>query len=166
VKCSAETHRRSRAGGKPARRCRPWRCSMAGCPCAFTPRAGDCSPPRRRIAEEIASGSVRYVMFRAGRAPWCVGKFCSARPFSVLGALLLSARGAWLVGYFRMKIVRAAANGAVHGVVCFPRPGSTRCPSRVGAGHFAVVLRSQPRARCSDFSRSSLCRSSAVFPRG
>ena len=55
-----------------------------------------------RIAEEIASGSVRFVMFRAGRGPWCAGKF-AGQAVQVLGALLLSAVGAWLVGFFRMK---------------------------------------------------------------
>lgn len=69
--------------------------------CAFTP-ALVMLTSSTRIAEEIASGSVRYVMFRAGRAPWCVGKF-AGQAVQVLGALLLSAAGAWLVGYFRMK---------------------------------------------------------------
>jgi ABC-type transport system involved in multi-copper enzyme maturation permease subunit len=55
-----------------------------------------------RISEEIASGSVRFVMFRAGRGPWCAGKF-AGQAVQVLGALLLSAIGAWVVGYFRMK---------------------------------------------------------------
>jgi ABC-type transport system involved in multi-copper enzyme maturation permease subunit len=55
-----------------------------------------------RISEEIASGSVRFVMFRAGRGPWCAGKF-AGQAVQVLGALLLSAIGAWVVGFFRMK---------------------------------------------------------------
>jgi ABC-type transport system involved in multi-copper enzyme maturation permease subunit len=55
-----------------------------------------------RISEEIASGSVRFVMFRAGRGPWCAGKF-AGQAVQVLGALLLSAVGAWVIGFFRMK---------------------------------------------------------------
>jgi ABC-type transport system involved in multi-copper enzyme maturation permease subunit len=54
-----------------------------------------------RIAEEIASGSVRYVMFRAARSQWCLGKF-AGQALQIFGALLLSAAGAWVVGFFRM----------------------------------------------------------------
>jgi hypothetical protein len=62
-----------------------------------------------RIAEEIASGSVRYVMFRAARSQWCLGKF-AGQAAQIFGALLLSAAGAWLVGYFRMKSFEPAAS--------------------------------------------------------
>jgi ABC-type transport system involved in multi-copper enzyme maturation permease subunit len=55
-----------------------------------------------RIAEETASGSVRFVMFRAARSQWCLGKFLG-QAVQVFGALLLSAAGAWLVGLLRMK---------------------------------------------------------------
>lgn len=55
-----------------------------------------------RVAEEIATGSARYVMFRAGRAAWCLGKL-AGQALQILGALLLSALGAWLVGAVRMK---------------------------------------------------------------
>lgn len=55
-----------------------------------------------RIAEEIATGSVRYVLFRAGRVPWSLGK-TAGQALQILGALLLSAIGAWLVGWLRMK---------------------------------------------------------------
>lgn len=54
-----------------------------------------------RIAEEIASGSVRFVMFRAARSRWCLGKF-AGQAVQIFGALLLSAAGAWVVGLFRM----------------------------------------------------------------
>ena len=54
-----------------------------------------------RIAEEIASGSVRFVMFRVGRWQWCVGKFIG-QALQVLLAFLLSAVAAWVVGMFRM----------------------------------------------------------------
>jgi ABC-type transport system involved in multi-copper enzyme maturation permease subunit len=54
-----------------------------------------------RIAEEIASGSVRYVMFRAARSQWCLGKF-AGQALQIFGALMLSAAGAWVVGFFRM----------------------------------------------------------------
>ena len=55
-----------------------------------------------RIAEEISAGSVRYVMFRAARSHWCLGKFIG-QALQVLAALLLSAAGAWLIGLIRMK---------------------------------------------------------------
>lgn len=54
-----------------------------------------------RIAEEISTGSVRFVMFRAARSHWCIGKF-AGQAVQVLGALLLSAAGAWVIGRFRM----------------------------------------------------------------
>jgi len=54
-----------------------------------------------RIAEEIATGSVRFVMFRASRSQWCLGKF-AGQTVQIFGALLLSAAGAWVVGFFRM----------------------------------------------------------------
>ena len=54
-----------------------------------------------RVAEEIASGSVRFVLFRAARSHWCLGKF-AGQAVQIFGALLLSALGAWLVGFFRM----------------------------------------------------------------
>lgn len=54
-----------------------------------------------RIAEEIATGSVRFVMFRAARSQWCLGKF-AGQAVQIFGALLLSAAGAWVVGFFRM----------------------------------------------------------------
>jgi len=54
-----------------------------------------------RIAEEVSTGSVRYVMFRAARSHWCIGKFVG-QALQVLVALLLSAVGAWAVGMFCM----------------------------------------------------------------
>jgi len=50
-----------------------------------------------RVAEEVSTGSVRYVMFRAARSHWCVGKFIG-QALQVLAALLLSAISAWVVG--------------------------------------------------------------------
>jgi ABC-type transport system involved in multi-copper enzyme maturation permease subunit len=54
-----------------------------------------------RVAEEVSSGSVRYVMFRASRGAWCLGKF-AGQAFQILGALLASMVGAWLVGWARL----------------------------------------------------------------
>jgi len=62
-----------------------------------------------RIAEEIATGSVRFVMFRAARSQWCLGKF-AGQAVQIFGALLLSAAGAWVVGYFRMHSFEPAAS--------------------------------------------------------
>jgi len=54
-----------------------------------------------RVSEEIASGSVRFVLFRASRLDWCMGKFAGQAAQLAL-ALLLSAIGAWCVGRLRM----------------------------------------------------------------
>ena len=54
-----------------------------------------------RIAEERASGSVRFILFRGARSHWCVGKFIG-QAVQIFGALLLSAAGAWLIGWLRM----------------------------------------------------------------
>jgi len=69
--------------------------------CAFTPLLVMLTSSAR-IAEEIASGSVRFLMFRTARRHWCLGKFLG-QALQVLGALLLSAVGAWIIGSFRMK---------------------------------------------------------------
>lgn len=53
-----------------------------------------------RIAEEVWSGSVRFVLFRSSRGAWCLGKFLG-QACQLLFALLLSALGAWLVGWLR-----------------------------------------------------------------
>jgi ABC-type transport system involved in multi-copper enzyme maturation permease subunit len=54
-----------------------------------------------RIAEEIWSGSIRFAMFRTSRLAWCSGKV-TGQACQLLAALLLSAAGAWLVGWLRM----------------------------------------------------------------
>ena len=50
-----------------------------------------------RVAEEVAAGSVRYVLVRAARSHWCLGKFVG-QALQVLVALLLSAACTWMVG--------------------------------------------------------------------
>jgi ABC-type transport system involved in multi-copper enzyme maturation permease subunit len=68
-----------------------------------------------RIAEEVWSGSARFVLFRASRLHWCLGKFIG-QAVQILGALLLSAAGAWLVGLIRMKSFEPAGTaGAMLG---------------------------------------------------
>lgn len=64
-----------------------------------------------RIAEEVWSGSARFVLFRASRLQWCLGKF-AGQALQILGALLLSAAGAWLVGLLRMKSFEPAATAS------------------------------------------------------
>lgn len=54
-----------------------------------------------RIAEEVSSGSVRYVLTRTPRPAWCLGKFMG-QACEVLLALMLSAIGTWCVARFRM----------------------------------------------------------------
>lgn len=55
-----------------------------------------------RIAEEIWSGSARFVLFRISRLHWCIGKF-AGQAIQLMVALLLSAAGAWLTGLYRMN---------------------------------------------------------------
>ena len=69
--------------------------------CAFTPLLVMLTASSR-VSEEISSGSIRYVMFRGGRAPWLLGKFVG-QAAQIFVALLLSALGAWIVGWFRMS---------------------------------------------------------------
>lgn len=61
-----------------------------------------------RIAEEVWSGSARFVLFRVSRLHWCLGKF-AGQALQLLGALLLSAAGAWVVGWLRMKSFEPSA---------------------------------------------------------
>lgn len=55
-----------------------------------------------RIAEEVWSGSVRFVLFRTSRGAWCMGKFVG-QACQLFIALLLSAAGAWIVGILRTE---------------------------------------------------------------
>lgn len=61
-----------------------------------------------RISEEVWSGSARFVMFRVPRLHWCLGKF-AGQALQILGALLLSAVAAWVVGVLRMKAFEPSA---------------------------------------------------------
>lgn len=54
-----------------------------------------------RIAEEISTGSIRYIGFRCSRLHWVTGKF-TGQALQLLAAMLLSAAAAWLTGLFRM----------------------------------------------------------------
>ena len=54
-----------------------------------------------RIAEEIGSGSVRYVIFRTSRASWSLGKFVGQTLMIGL-ALMLSGASAYAVAKFRL----------------------------------------------------------------
>lgn len=65
-----------------------------------------------RIAEEVSTASVRYVLFRVGRGTWCTGK-ASGQAAMLLVALVLSAIAAWGVGMLRMSAFDPGAN-AIH----------------------------------------------------
>ncbi len=54
-----------------------------------------------RIAEELRSGAVRYIIFRTSRATWTLGKF-TGQALMIGFALLLSALSAWLVAKLRL----------------------------------------------------------------
>jgi len=54
-----------------------------------------------RISEDIGSGAVRYIIFRASRASWSLGKFLGQ--VIIIGlALLLSGAGAYAVAKYRL----------------------------------------------------------------
>ncbi len=55
-----------------------------------------------RIADEVSSGSVRYVLTRTSRLSWCLGKFMG-QACEVMLALMLSAICTWCVTRFRMS---------------------------------------------------------------
>ena len=55
-----------------------------------------------RIAEEVGTASVRYILVRTGPAEWVTGKL-AGQALMLLAALLVSAAGAWAVGYFRLS---------------------------------------------------------------
>ena len=61
-----------------------------------------------RVAEEVSAGSVRYVLVRAARSHWCLGKF-AGQALQVLVALLLSAASAWVVGMLWLHDFQPAA---------------------------------------------------------
>ena len=59
-----------------------------------------------RVADELASGSARYVLVRTSRLSWSVGKYLGQAALMAV-ALLLSGVGAWCVARLRMM----GANG-------------------------------------------------------
>lgn len=61
-----------------------------------------------RIAEELASGSARYVLYRTSRLSWVTGKWLGQA--AMIGiALLMGAAGAWCLARLRMVAGDAAA---------------------------------------------------------
>jgi len=62
-----------------------------------------------RVSEEIWSGSVRFVAFRTSRFAWCLGKYWG-QAMQLLAALLLSAAGAWLIGWWRLALFEPLPN--------------------------------------------------------
>lgn len=55
-----------------------------------------------RIAEDLGSGAVRYIVFRTSRATWSLGKFFG-QALMIGFALLLSGVGAYAVAKFRLS---------------------------------------------------------------
>jgi ABC-type transport system involved in multi-copper enzyme maturation permease subunit len=55
-----------------------------------------------RIAEEVGSGSARFVLYRSTLFSWCVGKYLG-QALVLIPALLLSGAGAWIIAYFRLS---------------------------------------------------------------
>jgi ABC-type transport system involved in multi-copper enzyme maturation permease subunit len=54
-----------------------------------------------RIAEELGSGSIRFVMLRTSRGAWCLGKYVGQALMLIL-ALTLSALACWCLMRFRL----------------------------------------------------------------
>jgi ABC-type transport system involved in multi-copper enzyme maturation permease subunit len=61
-----------------------------------------------RVAEELSTGSSRFVLFRSSSASWVLGKFLG-QILLLFPAVLLSALGAWLVGWFRLTSFQGVA---------------------------------------------------------
>ena len=55
-----------------------------------------------RFADEIWSGSIRFVCTRTTRFSWCIGKYFG-QSLQILLALLASVPVAWLCGWFRLE---------------------------------------------------------------
>jgi ABC-type transport system involved in multi-copper enzyme maturation permease subunit len=64
-----------------------------------------------RIAEEVSTASVRYVLFRTSRATWCTGK-AAGQAALLLVALVLSSVAAWAVGMLWMSAFDPGDNAA------------------------------------------------------
>ncbi|HMP72481.1 MAG TPA: ABC transporter permease subunit [Kiritimatiellia bacterium] len=63
-----------------------------------------------RVSEELAGGAVRYVLLRAPRLAWSLGKFLGQILFVIAG-LLLSALGAWIITAIRLPAANHLAIG-------------------------------------------------------
>ena len=63
-----------------------------------------------RVSEELAGGAVRYVLLRAPRLAWSLGKFLGQILFVAAG-LLLSAFGAWMIAAIRLPVADQLAIG-------------------------------------------------------
>ncbi len=61
-----------------------------------------------RISDDLRSGAARYMLVRATRAEWALGKFAGQIILSVL-ALAISALGAWAVAVVRLSGVGSAS---------------------------------------------------------
>jgi ABC-type transport system involved in multi-copper enzyme maturation permease subunit len=55
-----------------------------------------------RVAEELGSGSARFVLFRTTPLAWCLGKYLG-QALVLVPALMLSGIGVWLIGFFRLS---------------------------------------------------------------
>lgn len=56
-----------------------------------------------RVAEELGSGSARFVLFRSSLFPWVMGKYLG-QALLLLPSLLLSAAGAWIIGWWKLSL--------------------------------------------------------------
>jgi len=66
-----------------------------------------------RIAEDVSTASVRFVLFRTSRSTWCLGKF-AGQSLMLAVALLLSGLGTWGHRMDSNEIFRSRPSGLAH----------------------------------------------------
>ncbi len=102
-----------------------------------------------RIAEELGSGSVRYIAFRTDRLSWSIGKF-GGQALQTLVALLLGAVAAWTVARFRLHAMDAWT--VAYGMGVFALRGWLYALPFLGlALGLSQVTRSDPKATVLSF---------------
>jgi ABC-type transport system involved in multi-copper enzyme maturation permease subunit len=103
-----------------------------------------------RVAEELGSGSIKYVFLRTSRSAWCVGKFIGCAMTTVV-ALTLSAVAAWCLIAFRLSGIDHLA--MIQGMVVYSWKGWIYSLSFLGlALGVSQVTRSQNKAMALGFA--------------
>ena len=61
-----------------------------------------------RVSDEVAIGASRFVLYRTSLSAWVIGKYLG-QAMLLVPALLCSAAGAWIIGWFRLDAFEPAA---------------------------------------------------------